>query len=67
MRRVNYVVGTADGKVITTTSYAEAHKDGNHVISTVLTKVDERTDAYKAYGKRHAKKIAEILGWEWAL
>jgi hypothetical protein len=67
MRRVNYVVGTADGKIFSTTSYAEAHKDGNHVISTVLTKVDERTEAYKEYGKYHAKKIAEILNFKWAL
>ena len=61
MRRVNYVVGTADGKVFSTTSYAEARKDGNHIISTMLTKVDEKTEKQKAYAKWHAGKIHEIL------
>ena len=41
MRVLNYTVRESNGNYFTTTDYAVAHKDGNHVINTFLVEFDE--------------------------
>lgn len=61
MRRINYEVQKANGERFFTTSYAMAVGNGNRILQTLLEKVDEKTPEQKAYAKKHAQRIHEIL------
>ena len=61
MRRINYEVQKTNGERFFTTSYAVATENGNRIIQTLLEKVDEKTPEQKAYAKKHAQRIHEIL------
>ena len=61
MRLVHYIVEKTDKTQFETTSYAVATKDGNHIIKTFLTNVDETTDKQKDEQKAHRAKVHEVL------
>ena len=61
MRKVNYEVVKANGERFFTTSYVEATGNGNRIANTLLKKVDEKTPAQKAYAKKRAGIIKELL------
>ena len=61
MRLVHYIVKKADKTQFETTSYAVATKDGNHIIKTFLTDIDETTDKQKDEQKAHRTKVREVL------
>lgn len=61
MRRVNYEVQSPNGERFFTTSYAVATEGGNRILRTFLEKVDEKTPEQKAYAKKRAQLIHEIL------
>lgn len=61
MRKVNYIVRQADGSMFGTTDYSKATADGNRIVETFLTEVDETTEEQRARAKAHAQKIRERL------
>ena len=61
MRKVNYTVRQADGSKFNTTDYSKATADGNRIIKTFLTEVDDTTEEQRARAKAHAQKIRERL------
>ena len=61
MRKVNYTVRQADGSKFNTTDYSKATTDGNRIVETFLTEVDETTEEQQARAKAHAQKIRERL------
>ena len=61
MRKVNYTVRQADGSKFNTTDYSKATADGNRIVETFLTEVDETTEGQRARAKAHAQKIRERL------
>ena len=61
MRLVHYIVENADKTQFETTSYAVATKDGNHIIKTFLTDIDETTDKQRDEQKAHRAKVREVL------
>lgn len=61
MRLVHYIVEKTDKTQFETTSYAVATKDGNHIIKTFLTNIDETTDKQRNERKAHCAKVREVL------
>ena len=61
MRLVNYKVMNVYGNEFETTSYNVAKKDGNIILKTFLTEVDETTEKKREVFQKHAKKYREIL------
>lgn len=61
MRKVNYIVKQANGSKFNTTDYSKATADGNRIIETFLTEVDETTEKLREKAKTHAQKIRERL------
>lgn len=57
-----YKVRNNEGYEFTTTSYAEATKKENHLISTFLVKDDSEDEKLTAARKKHAHKIMEKFG-----
>lgn len=62
MRTLMYKVRNDEGYEFTTTSYAEATKKENHLISTFLVKDDLEDEKTKEKRKNHANKIMELFG-----
>ena len=62
MRTLMYKVRNNEGYEFTTTSYAEATKKENHLISTFLIKDDSEDEKTKEKRKIHANKIMELFG-----
>ena len=62
MRTLMYKVRNNEGYEFTTTSYAEATKKENHLISTFLVKDDLEDEKTKENKKTHANKIMELFG-----
>ena len=60
MRLVNYKVRDAHGNEFETTKYSVAKKEGNTIVKTFLTVVDETTEKEKDLAKRHAEKVREV-------
>lgn len=56
MRRVNYIVEGAF-EFFSTTDYEKATYNGNRIVSTYLTDVDETTDKQKASFRIHRAKV----------
>lgn len=61
MRKVNYIVKQANGSKFNTTDYSKATANGNRIIETFLTEVDETTEKSREKAKTHAQKIRERL------
>ena len=61
MRLVHYIVEKTDKTQFETTSYAVATKDGNRIVKTFLTDVNETTDKQKNEQKVHRAKVREVL------
>lgn len=59
MRRVNYRVERTNGSTFTTTDYVQAVSNGNHIVETFLTAVDETSEKVKAGFKAHRDKIRQ--------
>lgn len=59
MRRVNYKVERTNGSTFTTTNYVQAVSNGNHIVETFLTTVDETSEKIKAGFKAHRDKIKQ--------
>ena len=62
MRTLMYKVRDNEGNEFTTTSYAEAIKEGNHLISHLLVKDGFETEKVRGKKKTHAQKIMDIFG-----
>lgn len=62
MRTLMYKVRNNEGYEFTTTSYAEATKKENHLISTFLVKDDSEDEKLTTARKKHAHKIMEKFG-----
>jgi hypothetical protein len=62
MRTLMYKVRNNEGYEFTTTSYAEATKKENHLISTFLVKDETEDEKLAATRKKHAHKIMEKFG-----
>ena len=61
MRKVNYTIKTAEGKVTTTTSYTTATANGSRILGTFLTEVDEQTPEQKQKAREHAERVRKAL------
>lgn len=61
MRLVHYIVEKTDKTQFETTSYAVATKDGNRIVKTFLTDIDETTDKQRDEQKAHRAKVREVL------
>ena len=59
MRMIYYKVRRTDGSIFHTYSYAAATNNGNRIIKTCLTDLDDRTDAEKKTAQEHARKRTE--------
>lgn len=59
MRMVYYKVKRTDGSIFHTYSYAVATNNGNRIIKTCLTNLDDRTDAEKKTAQEHVRKRTE--------
>lgn len=61
MRLVHYIVERTDKTQFETTSYAVATANGNRIVKTYLTKVDETTEKQKKDAAIHRAKVREVL------
>lgn len=61
MRLVNYKIRDAYWNEFETTSYNVAKKDGNTILATFLTEVDETTEKEREVFQKHVKKYKEAL------
>ena len=57
MRSVNYEVKTADGATFQTMDYTLATKDGNRIIKTYLSDIDEKTEKQKKRQRERVNKL----------
>lgn len=61
MRRVNYIVKQANGSKFTTTDYSKATSDGNHIVETYLTEINDITEEQREAAREHARKYRGYL------
>ena len=57
MRRVSYKVRRKNGETFLTSDYTEAIANGNRIIRTFVTDIDEKTPAEKVWNAVHARKV----------
>lgn len=61
MRRVNYIVKQANGSKFTTTDYSKATSDGNRIVETYLTEINDITEEQREAAREHARKYRGYL------
>ena len=61
MRLVHYIVERTDKTQFETTSYAVATANGNRIVKTYLTRVDETTEKQKKDAAIHRAKVREAI------
>ncbi len=62
MRTLTYSVRTNKGETFTTTSFAEATKEGNSIVKTYLVETRERNEKMSKIIADRASKILAKLG-----
>ena len=57
MRSVNYEVKTADGATFQTMDYTLTTQDGNRIVKTYLSDIDEKTEKQKKRQRERVNKL----------
>jgi len=61
MRRVNYIVKQANGSSFITTDYSKATTEGNRIVKTFLTEINDTTEEQREAAREHARKYRGYL------